>query len=261
MIPQELKDMNKGLSDWNVLTAYRGSIAHGMFVPNSDPDSIDDKDIMCVCIPPLEYYFGLKTYGSRGTKENKFNEWDCVTYEFKKFISLLIKSNPNVLGMLWLEEKHYIYRAPIIKELIERRDLFVSKQAYYSFAGYAKGQMHRMTHGACLGYMGAKRKALVKQHGYDTKNAGHLIRLLRMAIEFLNDGKLYVERKHDATELLEIKKGKWSLEKVQKEADRLFDLADKAYMHSALPLDVDKKFIGEFCTSLLEGYFQNERMA
>jgi len=29
-----------------IFLGYRGSIAHGMYVPNSDPNSIDDKDIM-----------------------------------------------------------------------------------------------------------------------------------------------------------------------------------------------------------------------
>lgn len=33
--------------------------------------------------------------------------------------------------------------------------------------------------------MGEKRKQLVAKHGYDTKNASHLIRLLRMGMEFL----------------------------------------------------------------------------
>ena len=29
---------------------WRGSVAHGMYVPKSDPDSIDDKDIMGIYI-------------------------------------------------------------------------------------------------------------------------------------------------------------------------------------------------------------------
>jgi len=33
---------------------WRGSVAHGMYVPKSDPDSIDDKDVMGVYIGPLE---------------------------------------------------------------------------------------------------------------------------------------------------------------------------------------------------------------
>lgn len=35
------------------------------------------------------------------------------------------------------------------------------------------------------GYMGEKRKAMVRKYQYDVKNAAHLIRLLRMGAEFL----------------------------------------------------------------------------
>lgn len=38
---------------------WRGSVAHGMYVPKSDPDSIDDKDVMGVYIGPLEHYLGF----------------------------------------------------------------------------------------------------------------------------------------------------------------------------------------------------------
>ena len=46
--------------------------------------------------------------------------------------------------------------------------------------------------------------------------AAHLIRLLRMGIEFLRDGEMRVDRGGlDATELLDIKHGTWTLEQVQ----------------------------------------------
>jgi len=46
--------------------------------------------------------------------------------------------------------------------------------------------------GENIGYLGDKRKQLVLKHGYDAKNAAHLIRLLRMGIEFLT--KRHVDR-------------------------------------------------------------------
>lgn len=42
--------------------------------------------------------------------------------------------------------------------------------------------------------MGKKRRELVIRVGYDSKKAVHLIRLLRMGIEFLTEGTMYVER-------------------------------------------------------------------
>jgi len=214
-----------------VLLGYVGSIAHGTHMPPTEPNSIDDKDIMGVCVGPPECYLGLKRFEQ---KEAKYEAWDSVVYEIRKYVRLLLKQNPNVLGLLWLQEKDYIHIAPAGQLLLDNRSLFVSKQAYHSFIGYAHGQLHRMTHGAFQGYMGAKRKALVQKYGYDTKNAAHLVRLLRMGIEFLTEGTLHVFRE-DAHELKAIKRGEWTLERVQAEADTLFALAKEAYVRSELP--------------------------
>jgi hypothetical protein len=99
-----------------------------------------------------------------------------------------------------------------------------------------------MTHFEKHGYMGEKRMKLVKKFGYDVKNASHLIRLLKMVIEYLNSGELTVFRTKDAPMLVDIKTGKWTLEEVKKEAERLFGKADEAYNKSSLPEepDVDK---------------------
>ena len=102
---------------------------------------------MAVCVPPLDYYFGLKEFGSRGTKEIKRDEWDIVAYEARKFIHLLAQGNPNVLCMLWLEPIYYIKRAPAGQLLIDNRNLFVGKHVYRSFIGYAMAQMRRMVSG------------------------------------------------------------------------------------------------------------------
>lgn len=214
-----------------ILLGYRGSIAHGMYIPSSDPDSIDDKDIMGVCIPELNNYLG---FGHFEQKEKMYKEWDSVVYEIRKFFRLLLKANPNVMSLLWLPRELYIIRTPLGNQIIENRELFVSKQAYHSFNGYAYGQFKRMTHCKHEGYMGEKRKQLVDRFGYDTKNAAHLIRLLRMGIEFLTEGRLYVHRK-DSDQLLSIKRGEWSLDLVKAEAEHLFRLAEEAYVASKLP--------------------------
>lgn len=104
-------------------------------------------------------------------------------------------------------------------------------------------------------YMGDKRKSLVEKFGYDTKNAAHLIRLLRMSIEVLTEGKVYVQRR-DASELLEIKNGKWTLEQVKEEASRLFILAQEAYIRSSLPKDLDKTKVDELLKQMFELHFK-----
>ena len=234
------------------LIAYRGSITHGMYRPNTEPNSIDDKDVMGVIIPPADHYFGLKEYGSRGTREFWVDEYDVVVYEFKKFVSLLAKGNPNILSILWLDPNHYIRTMDAAITLIENRDLFVGKHVFHSFSGYAYAQLYKMTHLACEGYMGAKRKRLVEKYGYDTKNAAHLIRLLRMGIEFLNDGEMQVMRP-DAQQLLEIKAGEWSLEQVKAESDILFKRCADAYDRSKLPPKPDMDKINQLMVDILAG--------
>lgn len=235
-----------------VLLAYRGSIAHGMYLGQEHENSIDDKDIMGACIAPIDVYFGLETFEQR---EKQLDPWDSVIYEYRKFIRLLAANNPNILSMLWLERKHYIHIEPAGQVLLDNRKLFSSKRAYHAFSGYAYGQMKKMTHLSFKGYMGKKRKELVEKFGYDTKNAAHLVRLLRMGIEFMNDEELHVERP-DAPQLLEIKTGLWTLDQVKAEADRLFKRAEEAYDRTKLPTHPDMEAINELCVNTLREYWE-----
>ncbi|KKL11965.1 hypothetical protein LCGC14_2540490, partial [marine sediment metagenome] len=77
----------------------------------------------------------------------------------------------------------------------------------------------------------------------------HLIRLLRMGCEFLKDGELNVFG-HDAPQLIEIKRGKWSLERVKAESDRLFKLAEVTYLASSLPAKPNLQDINELTMAM-----------
>lgn len=252
-IPRDLLRENPQISDWSILSAYRGSIVHGTYMGIKDLYSTDDKDVMIICVPPASYYLGLETHGlgKKGVKEIFRGQWDIVCYEARKAVRLLLKGNPNILNLLWLRENDYIKVTAAGQLLMSHRSYFNGKHVYNSFVGYARGQMHRMTHGAHEGYMGAKRKELFNRHGYDVKNASHLIRLLRMAVEYLSMGELNVFRK-DASELIDIKKGKWSLGEVEDEAKRLFNLADRALITSNLPDRPDREVISGLCQDVIE---------
>ena len=132
------------LSEWNILSGYRGSVAHGLYIPPKEPTSIDDKDVMGVCVLPIEYYFGLKEYHSHGTKEIKQDEWDVVIYEARKFIRMLAQGNPNVLTMLWLDKNHYLKIAPAGQMILDSRKLFVGRHVYKAFTGYAYSQLSKV---------------------------------------------------------------------------------------------------------------------
>ena len=243
------------LLKWSILVGYRGSIAHGMYRPNTNPNSIDDIDLMGVVIPPRDYYLGLvqETYPLfvKGVKEIMDDPYDVVMYEVQKFMSLLIKSNPNALSLLWLDDDMYLKKTKVGQLLIDNRDLFTTKEMYPHYIGYAHGQLQKMTHFSYEGYMGEKRKGLVEKYGFDTKNASHTIRILRMGIEFLESGKLNVKR-DDAEELLEIKDGKWTLEEIKEEAERLFAHSEVVRDRSTLPAHIDREKVSKLTQKILE---------
>ena len=239
------------MAEHAVAIAWRGSYSHGTYIPNV----IDDKDLIAVHILPLDHYFGLRRYfGLRDTIEVKEGEWDIVCYEFRKLVSLLKKGNPNVIALLHQPGRQFIEMSAEFFEFRRNAHLFNSKQIYKSFIGYANTQMYKMTHLAFEGYMGEKRKALVQKFGYDTKNAAHLIRLMRMAVEWLETLKFTVQR-HDAKELIQIKTGEWELARVKEEADRLFKLAEQKFEKCTLPEEPDHAAIDKLCVKIIGDHY------
>ena len=78
------------------------------------------------------------------------------------------------------------------------------------------------------------RAQLEAEHGYDTKHAVHLIRLLRMGTEILTRGEVLVDRP-DAEDLLSLRSGGWPVEKVMEEAQRSSDALPALVKASNLP--------------------------
>jgi len=290
-----------------ILLSYVGSHSHGTHIPQSEKDSIDDTDFMGIVIPPPDRLLGLHEWEGWNWQ---FEELDVVLYSLPKAVRLLLKGNPNILGLLWMRTEDYVFLDPVGRELIRKRDWFSSREVYNSFIGYAHGQFDRMTTfsaeraleydnlalairtfsngettatdiigadasklaelamGNSLmidvfkkfqtlhrkyfsGYMGEKRKGMVRKFGYDTKNAAHLIRLLRMGTEFMQTGELKVFRSEDAQELIDIKKGNWSLEQVKETAEKGFALAHDAKEATTLPDHPNEAAAEEWLVSTL----------
>lgn len=109
-----------------------GSTAYGLNTPESDID------IKGVTIPTKEYYFGMKV----------FKQQDCgkdhVVYSLKKFIKMARDCNPNIIEMLYTDDKHILFINELGKKLRENRELFLSKKAKFTFSGYAFAQLKRI---------------------------------------------------------------------------------------------------------------------
>ena len=69
---------------------------------------------------------------------------DTTVYSFDKIVKLLCSCNPNTIEMLGLKPEHYLYLHPLGKELIDNKQLFLSKRAAHSFGGYATQQLRRL---------------------------------------------------------------------------------------------------------------------
>ena len=67
---------------------------------------------------------------------------DTVIYSFNKMIRLLLNCNPNTIEILGLED--YIVLTETGRELLDHRDLCLSKRAAYSFGHYAESQLRRL---------------------------------------------------------------------------------------------------------------------
>mgnify|MGYP001600840373 CR=1 FL=1 len=245
----------KGLSDkeaaelvppGTIYLAYCGSVAHGTYKPGPHAD----KDLRGACVGSSDVYFGLSNFEQ---KETMKPGWDSVVYEVRKFIRLLVQQNPSALEAIWVEPHHRIIVTPAGQLILDNRSLFVTKSAHRHFCGYAFSQMRKMEAKETTGHLGAKRKELVEKYGWDVKQGSHLLRILRMGIEYLNDGVLNVDRglAGDASMLLAVKNGEWPLEKVKAEAERLFKLADEAYYRSKLPERLNMDVVNELCKTVV----------
>jgi len=243
--------------DNTILAGYRGSISHNTYVPKDMPNSSDDIDLMGVFMPPAKSYLGLDT--PKEVKETMLNEYDLVSYEFKKTVRMLLKSNPNIMPILWLKKDHYLKKTFYGRALLDNRDLFSSKAAYNAYTGYAHSELLKINKTEFKGYMGAKRKKLVEMYGYDCKHASHSIRLLRMGVEFLDTGVLNVYREKDASELVDIKTGKWTIDEVKDEANRLFSLAKSQVDKSPLPKVPDVEAVNKIVEEIVYDHINNEK--
>jgi hypothetical protein len=103
-----------------------------------------------------------------------------------------------------------------------------------------------------LGQKGQKnihRAELEEKHGYDTKYAMHVIRLYGEAKELMKDGRITLPRPN-RDELIEIRKGKYSLTEIKELGAQLESeaLADQAT--SPLPDAVERNAISRLLADI-----------
>jgi predicted nucleotidyltransferase len=94
------------------------------------------------------------------------------------------------------------------------------------------------------------RAELEQRHGYDTKHAMHLIRLMRMGVEILATGDLRV-RRQDAADLVAIRDGALTFDELSDLAVTLQDAMTSAAATTSLPADIDHAAVDDLLQTLL----------
>lgn len=126
-----LKD-NAHLGDRIIMLGLGGSHAYGTNVETSDLDvrgcALNNKEEI-LTNQNFEQFVDERT--------------DTTIYAFNKLVSLLCNCNPNTVEMLGLKPEHYLYLSPIGKELLDNKQLFLSKKAAQAFGGYATAQLNK----------------------------------------------------------------------------------------------------------------------
>lgn len=299
----------KWLEARTIFVTVHGSQAYGTNTPESDID------VKGLAIPPADYFLGyMKNFEQAEGKE----PYDMVIYDLRKFMKLAADCNPNIIEVLNTDPEDWVLETPLFRKLWEKRELFLSRKARFTFSGYAHSQLKRIkshkkwllsppTHkptreefglpserkmsqsdlGATAAlvekgvpldekvmvlfqreqkYHAAKREwdqyenwqesrnqkraALEAKFGYDTKHAMHLVRLMRMCKEILQEGKVYV-RRPDAEELKAIRAGAWSYEQLIEWADNQEEQVKALFETSPLPEKPRYKELDELCVSLV----------
>ena len=129
----KLKELVK--NNGSLIYAYiRGSHAYGLNVETSDIDTggiyiANNKDLL-----------SLPGYYKDQVSDEKN---DNVVYEVRKFLELLLKSNPNMLEVLFVPERCIIYKHPVMDIILENRDKFLSKNAFNALISYSIEQIRK----------------------------------------------------------------------------------------------------------------------
>lgn len=234
-----------------ILRGLVGSTVHGVSVEGQD-----DRDEMGICIEPPAYVIGLKHFETHvwrtqpeGVKSGP-GDLDLTIHSLRKFMRLAAKGNPTIITLLYLPDEFVIEHTDWGRRLMDQRAILHCRKAGGAFLGYMTAQRERLE-----GIRGGRhgwRQHLVDTYGFDTKYAGHLIRLGYQGVEYLESGHITLPMEPEKRdEIVAIRTGHVDVNDVLTRSGllerRLKDLLDT----SPLPDEPDHEAINDF---LVEAY-------
>jgi predicted nucleotidyltransferase len=197
---------DKHLGDNIILLTTGGSHSYGTNIDTSEHTS--DLDIRGIAIENINEIIGLSNF------EQFINEeTDTTIYGLRKVLNLMLNCNPNVIEMLGTKEDHLFICNKYGQLLRDNVDLFLSKKAINSFGGYARQQLKRANNNMINLTKDKELKA--------RKNVMHLIRLLIMGTEILEEKGINTYREKDKQLFLDIRNGIYTFDEIYNMAENL----------------------------------------
>lgn len=139
-------DLRQAAEENTIIEIVSGSHLYGTSTPESDQDFVG------IFLPPPEYVLGLKSVkevdlGVKDKDDSGKNTADAVDrklYEFRKFLTLALDNNPNIIEILFTNSDSIVNINEYGEQLLDMRHHFPSQLCMQKFIGYAHSQKHKM---------------------------------------------------------------------------------------------------------------------
>lgn len=227
-----------------ILELVVGSTLHGTSVD----DGLEDLDLMAIVVERPREFVGFSptdTWVHRTKPQgvrSEAGDTDLTVYGLRKFLHLALKGNPTILLALFAPMefvRRYDVRGMQLQALHPH---IVSKQVYAPFRGYMRQQHERLL--GLRGQRNVTRPELVDRYGYDTKYAGHIIRLGLQGEELLLTGRLSLPMPPEQRELVvSVRTGSYTLAGVSELIVDAENRIEAAMRKTALPEQPDRAMV------------------
>jgi uncharacterized protein len=242
-----------------------GSVAYGVSSDTSD------MDVYGIAIPQREDLFPhlkgeIPGFGRQHQRFEQYQEhhlqdpdalggkgreYDVTIYSIVKFFQLAMENNPNIVDALFVPLNCVLYSTEVGNLIRENRRLFLHKGSWHKFKGYAYSQLHKIASKTAVG----KRVEIIEAHGYDTKFAYHVVRLLLEAEMIMVEGDLDLQRHRE--QLKSIRRGEWTEQQIRDWASNKEAALEKVYHESSLRHSPDEGAIKAVLLQCLESHYGN----
>lgn len=248
------------LSDCQYLTIM-GSQAYGTSGASSDVD------LYGFCIPDRELVFPhlAGDVPGFGTQKQRFDQWtqhhiagpgslveyDATVYSIVRYLHLCMENNPNMIDSLFTPQRCVLHATAIGQQVRDRRREFLHKGGFHKYKGYSYAQLSKIKDK--VNASNPDRAENIERHGYDTKFAMHVVRLLCQIEQIMVEGDLDLERNRE--QLKAVRRGEWTLAQLEEWFIAKERSLETLYSASKLPHGPDEPAIKQLLLDCLEAHY------